>query len=38
MPTKKKCKGYIMGKMHRFSFTKTSWRAKPPLQILHTDI
>jgi len=30
--------GFIMGKMHRLPFTKTAWRAKTPLQLVHTDI
>ena len=32
------CEGCIFGKMHRLPFPKTSWRAKPPLKLVHVDI
>ena len=35
---KNTCEGCIMGKMHTLSFTKTTWRVKAPLQLVHTDI
>ncbi len=35
---KKICEGCILGKMHRLSFPKQSWRASAPLQSVHDDI
>ncbi|KAK2977637.1 hypothetical protein RJ640_002670 [Escallonia rubra] len=33
------CEGCIMGKQHRLPFPKrSSWRAKSPLELVHTDI
>lgn len=32
------CEGCIYGKMHRLPFPKTSWRAREPLEVIHTDI
>lgn len=33
------CEGCIMGKQHRLPFPKqSSWRAKAPLELVHTDI
>lgn len=32
------CEGCIYGKMHRFPFPKTTWRAKQPLELIHADI
>jgi transposase InsO family protein len=32
------CEGYVYGKMHRFPFPKTAWRAKAPLELVHADI
>ncbi|CAN0920234.1 Retrovirus-related Pol polyprotein from transposon TNT 1-94 [Linum grandiflorum] len=34
----KVCEGYIYGKMHRLPFPKTTWRAKAPLELVHSDI
>ncbi|KAG6512658.1 hypothetical protein ZIOFF_030787 [Zingiber officinale] len=32
------CEGCIYGKMHRFPFPKTAWRARSPLELVHADI
>ncbi|KAG6494325.1 hypothetical protein ZIOFF_049349 [Zingiber officinale] len=32
------CEGCIYGKMHRFPFPKTAWRAHFPLELVHADI
>lgn len=32
------CEGCIYGKMHQLPFSKTSWRAREPLEVIHTDI
>jgi len=32
------CEGCVYGKMHRFPFPKTVWRAKAPLELVHADI
>ena len=32
------CEGCIYGKMHRLSFSKFVWRAKTPLELVHSDI
>lgn len=32
------CEGCIYGKMHRFPFPKTAWRASAPLELVHADI
>jgi len=32
------CEGCIMGKIHRLPLTKTSWRAKFPIQLVLTDL
>jgi hypothetical protein len=32
------CEGYVYGKMHHFPFSKTVWRAKAPLKLVHADI
>jgi len=32
------CEGCVYGKMHRFPFPKTSWRARSPLELVHADI
>ncbi|CAN0881937.1 Retrovirus-related Pol polyprotein from transposon TNT 1-94 [Linum grandiflorum] len=34
----KVCEGCIYGKMHRLPFPKTTWRAKAPLELVHSDI
>ena len=34
----KVCEGCIYGKMHRLSFQKTAWRARAPLELVHSDI
>ncbi|TXG53197.1 hypothetical protein EZV62_022366 [Acer yangbiense] len=34
----KVCEGCIYGKMHKLPFPKTSWRAKAPLELVHSDI
>lgn len=34
----KVCEGCILGKFHRLPFTKTSWRARRPLELVHADI
>jgi histone deacetylase 1/2 len=28
----------VYEKMHRFSFTKTTWRTNTPLELIHADI
>ncbi|KAL0402499.1 UNVERIFIED_CONTAM: Retrovirus-related Pol polyprotein from transposon TNT 1-94 [Sesamum latifolium] len=32
------CEGCIYGKMHKLPFSKTSWRASAPLELVHSDI
>lgn len=32
------CEGCIFGKRHRLPFFKSSWRAKVPLELVHTNI
>uniref|UniRef100_A0A803MEP4 Uncharacterized protein n=1 Tax=Chenopodium quinoa TaxID=63459 RepID=A0A803MEP4_CHEQI len=32
------CEGCKYGKMHHLPFSKTSWRAKAPLELVHADI
>lgn len=32
------CEGCIYDKMHRLPFSKISWRAKAPLELVHVDI
>ena len=32
------CEGCVTGEMHRLSFTKTAWRVKALLQLVHTNI
>ena len=32
------CEGCIYGKMHRLPFPKTAWRARAPLELVHSDI
>lgn len=34
----KVCEGCIYGKMHRLPFPKFAWRAKAPLELVHSDI
>lgn len=34
----KVCEGCIYGKMHRLSFQKTAWRARAPLELVHSHI
>ena len=34
----KVCEGCIYGKMHRLPFPKNAWRAKAPLELVHSDI
>ena len=35
---KEVCEGCALGKHHRESFPKKAWRAKAPLELVHTDV
>ncbi|KAG6511143.1 hypothetical protein ZIOFF_029198 [Zingiber officinale] len=37
-PSGKVCEGCVYGKMHKLPFPKTSWQAKSPLELVHSDI